>query len=145
MSAAGAAPDPAEPVAHPLPKLEGLAGEYYAWIARGELRFQRCGSCGTWRHLPRPICAVCHSTEWSWERSRGKGRVHTWTVTHRSLHPAFTGVPYAQVLVEMDEGPRVLSWVVDVAPEELEFEMPVTVGFLDVDGTALPVFERGDG
>ena len=131
--------------ARPQPKLEGLTGEFYDWIARGELRFQRCGACRTWRHLPRPICATCHGTEWSWGRSSGRGRVFTWTVTHRSLHPAFTGVPYAQVLVEMDEGPRVLSWVVDVAPEELEFEMPVTVEFLDVGGTTLPVFAHGDG
>jgi len=129
----------------PQPRLEGLAGEYYGWIARGELRFQRCGACGTWRHLPRPLCAACHSPEWSWERSGGRGEVYTWTVTHRSLHPAFTGVPYAQVLVEMDEGPRVLSWVVDVPPEELEFGMGVKVAFLDVEGTTLPVFERGDG
>lgn len=131
--------------ARPKPNLEGLAGEYYGWIARGELRFQRCSACGTWRHLPRPICAVCHSAAWSWERSSGRGHVYTWTVTHRSLHPAFTGVPYAQVLVEMDEGPRVLSWVVDVPPEELEFGMGVKVAFLDVEGTTLPVFERGDG
>ena len=45
----------------------------------------------------------------------------------------------------MDEGPRVLSWVVDVPPGELEFGMPVSVAFLDVEGTTLPVFERGDG
>jgi hypothetical protein len=107
--------------------------------------FQWAITCGTWRHLPRPICAACHGTAWSWERSSGRGRVYTWTVTHRSLHPAFTGVPYAQVVVEMDEGPRVLSWVVDVPPEELEFGMPVDVAFLDVEGTTLPVFERGDG
>jgi uncharacterized OB-fold protein len=78
-------------------------------------------------------------------RSGGRGEVYSWTVTHRSLHPAFTGVPYAQVIVEMDEGPRVLSWVVDVPPEELEFGMRVNVAFLDVEGTTLPVFERGDG
>jgi hypothetical protein len=69
--------------------------------------------------------------------------------THRSLHPAFTGVRYARALVEMDEGPRVhsgvLSWVVDVAPDELELGMRVGVGFLDVDGTTLPAFARGDG
>ena len=129
----------------PQPKLEGLAGEYYGWLARGELRFQRCGACGTWRHLPRPICPACHSSEWSWERSAGRGRVFTWTVTHRALHPHFSEVPYAQVLVEMDEGPRVLSWVVDVPPDDLAFDLPVEVEFAEVDGTTLPVFVRGDG
>ena len=63
---------------------------------------------------------------------------------HHQLKPRLAG-PYAQVIVEMDEGPRVLSWVVDVPPEELEFGMRVNVAFLDVEGTTLPVFERGDG
>jgi len=129
----------------PQPSGDGLTGEFYGWVARGELRFQRCRHCASWRHLPRPICPSCHSRDWSWERSTGRGRVHTWTVTHRPLHPAFTDVPYAQVLVEMDEGPRVLSWVVDVDHDDLAFDMPVTVGFLDVDGTTLPVFHRADG
>lgn len=130
--------------ARPRPSGEGLAGEYYGWIARGELRFQRCRGCRRWRHLPRPICPHCHSRDWSWERSRGRGRVHTWTVTHRPLHPAFTDVPYAQVLVELDEGPRVLSWVADVDPDDLELDMPVEVGFVEVEGTTLPVFHRAD-
>jgi uncharacterized OB-fold protein len=132
-------------VARPLPRRDGLAGEYYAWIARGELRFQRCRACGRWRHLPRPICPDCHSRDWSWERSSGTGRVYTWTVTYRPLHPAFTDVPYAQVLIEMDEGPRVLSWVVDVDPDDLTFGMPVEVGFMEVGGTTLPVFQRAEG
>jgi uncharacterized protein len=133
--------------AHPRPRPgdDRLTREYYGWIARGELRFQRCGSCRRWRHLPRPLCPACHSDDWTWERSAGQGRIHTWTVTHRPLHPAFTDVPYAQVLVQMDEGPRVLSWVVDVEPEDLEIDMPVTVDFVDVDGTTLPAFHRADG
>jgi uncharacterized OB-fold protein len=141
------AADPADPapVPRPLPARTGLAGEFYGWLSRGELRFQRCGSCRRWRHLPRPICPACHSREWSWERSHGTGRIHSWTVTHRPLHPAFTDVPYAQVLVEMDEGPRVLSWVVDATPDELAFDMRVSLRLVEVDGTTLPAFGRADG
>ena len=59
----------------PLPKLEGFAGEFYEWCRRGELRFQRCSNCQTWRHVPREMCATCSSLDWSWERSSGKGVV----------------------------------------------------------------------
>jgi uncharacterized protein len=134
-----------DPTARPRPRREGLAGEYYAWLERGELRFQRCSACREWRHLPRPSCPSCHSPEWTWERSAGRGRVFTWTVTHRALHPYFAKVPYAQVLVEMDEGPRVLTWVVDVEPDDLAFDLAVEVQFAQVDGATLPVFVRGDG
>ncbi|HEY8547409.1 MAG TPA: OB-fold domain-containing protein [Acidimicrobiales bacterium] len=138
--------DPTEPpVPRPLPRLEGLTGEFYGWPAQGELRFQRCADCRAWRHLPRPRCPHCHSPAWSWERSSGRGRVFSWTVTHRALHPYFTELPYAQVLVEMDEGPRVLSWVVDVEADDLTFDLPVEVRFLTVDGATLPVFVRGEG
>lgn len=135
--------DTAPAAGRPLPRREGLAGEFYDWLGRGELRFQRCTACRAWRHLPRPICPSCHGADWVWERSTGRGRVFSWTVTHRALHPYFAALPYAQVLVEMDEGPRVLSWVVDVEPGDLAFDLPVEVAFSEVEGVTLPVFVRG--
>lgn len=116
-------------VAPPLPRLTGLTGEWYGWLKQGELRFQRCGRCARWRHLPRVLCPECASGEWSWERSSGQGTVYTWSTTHRPLHPAFCETPYAQVVVELEEGPRVLSSVTDVAPCDLEIGMPVQVVF----------------
>ena len=77
------------PYAKPLPVLEGLSGEFYAWCRQGELRFQRCTDCGTFRHVPRELCAQCNSFAWEWARSSGRGTVYTWTVVQRALHPAF--------------------------------------------------------
>ncbi|MEZ4334406.1 MAG: OB-fold domain-containing protein [Myxococcota bacterium] len=109
---------------------KGTGEEFYAWCARGELRLRRCRACREWCHVPRVTCPNCASTEWAWERVKGTGRVFTWTVVHRAMHPAFAdAVPYAVVVVELDEGPRIVSGLVDCRPEELVMEMPVEVVF----------------
>jgi len=128
----------------PLPALEGLAGEFYAFCKQGELRFQRCGACKAWRHVPREMCAECGSFEWAWERSSGKGTVFTWTVAARPLHPGFKdAAPYAPVVVEMEEGVRLLSEMSDCAPDELEIGMPVEIVFDAVtDEVTLAKFRR---
>jgi len=131
-----------EATAKPLPVLEGLTGEFYGFCQQGELRFQRCGDCAAWRHVPREMCAACGSWEWSWERSSGRGRVFSWTVVARALHPAFQDdAPYACVIVELDEGERQRTHVRDVAPESLTIDLPVVVDFEAVTGAVtLPVF-----
>ena len=129
--------------ARPLPAMQGLTRQFYDWCEKGELRFQRCSTCNAWRHVPREMCARCGSFDWSWTVSRGKGRVFTWTVVARPMHPAFQhDVPYAVVVVEMDEGVRLATTVVDCAPAELEIDMPVEVVFDAMDGVTLPRFQR---
>lgn len=109
---------------------KGTGDEFYAWCARGELRLRRCNACGEWCHVPRVTCPNCASTDWAWQRVKGTGRVFTWTVVHRAMHPAFAdAVPYAVVVVELDEGPRIVSGIVDCKPEDLVMEMPVEVVF----------------
>ena len=112
------------------PNPEGLNAEFYAWCARGELRVQRCTACGTWRHPPRIMCAHCGSDAWSWERASGRGHVYTWTVTHQALVPGWADeVPYAVVVVELEEGVRLVSAVREVAPSALKIGMEVEVAF----------------
>jgi len=104
--------------AKPLPALEGLAGEFYGFCKQGALHFQRCTACRAWRHVPREMCAECGSWEWSWQASSGRGRIFSWTVVARALHPAFReDAPFAAVVVEMEEGVRLLSHVEDVATD----------------------------
>ena len=130
--------------AKPLPVLEGLAGEFYAWCRQHELRFQRCTRCRAWRHVPREMCSSCGSPEWEWARASGRGTVFTWTVVARALHPAYAAdVPFAPAVIEMDEGVRLLSAVVDCAPDELAVGMPVEVAFEAVTPeVTLPKFRR---
>jgi uncharacterized OB-fold protein len=128
----------------PLPSLEGLSGEFYGWCAKGELRFQRCAGCEAWRHVPRPMCPACGSMEWSWQSSSGRGRVFSWTTTAMPLHPGFkSSVPYASVIVELEEGVRIVTEIVDCAPTELVIDQPVTVAFCRVTpAITLPKFCR---
>ena len=122
--------EPITDIARPLPLLEGLTAEFYAFCKQGRLHFQRCASCRAWRHVPREMCAECGSWEWSWEPSSGRGVVFSWTVVARALHPAFQDdTPYAPVIVEMEEGVRLLSQVEGVAPGDLVIDMPVEVFF----------------
>ncbi len=117
----------------PLPELEGFSGEFYGFCKEGELRFQRCTDCRQWRHVPREMCAACGSVNWEWELSSGRGTIFSWTVADRALHPKFADdTPYAPTVVEMDEGVRLLSQVVDCPPDDLEIGMPVEVVFDDV-------------
>lgn len=131
----------------PLPELSGHAGDFYGFCREGELRFQRCSDCATWRHVPRELCAACGSWDWEWARSSGRGSLFSWIVVGRALHPAFDGdAPYAPVVIELDEGVRLLSQMVDVAPDALEMGMRVEVVFDRVtDEVTLPRFRRAQG
>ena len=128
----------------PRPVLDGATAEFYAFCRDGELRFQRCSTCGAWRHPPRVLCAVCGSPRWSWEPSSGRGQVFSWTVVHQATHPAFASeAPYAVVVVETDEGVRFVSNLRDAGPEVLRLGLPVEVVFEPVDDTlTLPMVRR---
>lgn len=128
----------------PLPLMEGLTKAFYDFCAQGELRFQRCSDCGSWRHVPREVCAECSSFNWEWAKSSGQGTVYTWTVVERALHPAFgQSTPYAPVVVELEGGVRLLTQLTDVAPKDLQIGMPVAVDFTKVtEEVTLPYFKR---
>jgi hypothetical protein len=73
------------------------------------------------------------SAEWEWTRSSGRGRIYSFGVYHRVYHQGFRNdVPYVVVVVQLDEGPRLVSNLVNCAPEELKCDMPVEVIFEDV-------------
>jgi uncharacterized OB-fold protein len=109
-----------------LPAATGLNGEFYRRVASGELCFQRCDDCGAWRHPPRFACARCGSMRYTWTPSSGRGRVFSWTVTHRPIDPAFADeLPYAVLVVEMDEGVRVVANLRGLEPAGLVLDLPV--------------------
>ncbi len=126
----------------PLPAMEGLTKQFYDWCKKGTLHFQRCTDCRTFRHVPREMCANCGSFAWQWAPSSGRGKVYTWTVVVRALHPAFVdSTPLAPAVIETEEGMRLLSQVIDCAPDRLVIGMPVEVVFQAVtDEVTLPFF-----
>jgi uncharacterized protein len=128
----------------PLPRMRGSAVEFYKFCKAHELRFQRCTDCAAWRHIPRDMCAKCGSFNFEWARSSGKGTLFSWTTVSQPALPQFAPlVPFSPAVIELEEGVRMLSWVVDVKPDELALGMPVEVVFDDVTPeVTLPKFRR---
>ncbi|HZP44057.1 MAG TPA: OB-fold domain-containing protein [Candidatus Binataceae bacterium] len=133
-----------KPYQLPLPRARGRAAEFYAFCKNHELRFQRCSDCGAWRHVPRDMCAKCGSLKWEWARSSGRGKLFSWTTATQPMMPQFAeSVPYSPAIVELEEGVRMVTWIVGLKPEELQLDMPVKVVFDDVTPeVTLPKFER---
>ena len=123
----------------PAPTLDSKG--FWDGCKRHEILIQRCKDCGTLRHYPRPMCPKCNSMNTEWVKVSGKGKIYTWTVVHQPAHPAFTEVPYAVVIVELEEGVRMTSNMVGCQPDDLYIGMPVEVVFDDVtDEVTLPKF-----
>ncbi|MEX1007160.1 MAG: OB-fold domain-containing protein [Acidimicrobiia bacterium] len=115
----------------------------YFWdgIAVHRLLIQRCVACHTLRHPPAPMCGVCGSLEWDAQESSGRGRVLTWILSRHPNAPDENA--RVVVLVELDEGVRVVSNLVDVPNDDpyAEYDdMAVAVDYRERDGVLLPVF-----
>ena len=135
------------PVLRPAPPDTDLAGEYFAWHSRGELRFQRCSTCRAWIHPPRRLCPDCGTATLEWEASAGRGVLFSWTRTHYGFSPDFDATePYLCAVVELDEGPRILTSLVEADQVELAIGLPVTLAFEPRRGdTAVAVFRVAPG
>ena len=114
----------------------------------GEFLVKRCRSCGNAHFYPRPFCPRCWSDDVMWERTSGRATLYSWSVVHRNeLEPFRELLPYVPALVDLAEGPRVMTRIVDADPATLTIEMPVRVCFLaDDDGFTVPFFtpDRGE-
>lgn len=113
--------------------------EFWAATAEGKLLLRRCDDCGTVIWYPRSHCPACASFRTSWVEASGRATVYTFTVVHRSMVEGFRdALPYVIAYVELEEGPRVLTNIVDCDPESVEIGMPVSVVFVDTgEGNAL--------
>lgn len=116
---------------------------FWDGCARGELLLQRCSQCGAYRHPPSSVCPECLSDACTWETASGLGSVYTYSIVRQALGKDWEGrVPYVVAVIELDEGPKILSDVVNVAPEEVTIDMPVVVVFDRIDeANVLPLFE----
>lgn len=125
----------------PRPAINDDTRFFWEGVARGELLVQRCTSCGRLRHPPRPACGRCRSLDWEPQRMSGRGEVYSFVVHHYPPVPGFEP-PFAVALVRLDEGPRIVSNIVGVAPGDVHVGMRVMVTFVRIDDElTLPMFE----
>jgi uncharacterized OB-fold protein len=128
------------------PAAESFEEGFWEGIKNRKLVFQRCKDCGKWSHPPRVMCDKCKSFNMEWVESSGKGKIYSFVIFTKEVHPAFK-VPYEVVLVEMDdeEGVRIVSNMVDCELDEISIGMPVEVTFKDVtEEWPLPFFKKAE-
>jgi hypothetical protein len=131
-------------VLRPAPIVTDDNRSFWEAAAGGRLVAQKCANCGRLQHPPRPMCPSCHSVEQTTVELAGTGTVYSYSILHHPQHPAFS-YPVVAVLVELDEGIRVLSNLVDADPSTVSIGLPVEVRFEPTrDDMAVPVFVRRD-
>lgn len=114
--------------------------EEFFWrgVAEDKLLIACCANCSKLQHPPSPMCPVCGSTEWDTVESSGRGTVHSWIVSHHPARP--DDAPRIVALVDLEEGTRLVTNLVDIDPPAVSNDMAVVVTFREVDGVKLPQF-----
>jgi uncharacterized protein len=129
-----------------LPAMTELTAPYWSAAREGRLVVQECEQCHRLWHPPLPACPDCHHRHGSdlrWRDVSGAGAVYSYTVVTHPTHVAFAGqVPYVVAIVELAEGPWLVTGITGCAPDEVRVGMPVHAVFREVaDGVTLPYFE----
>lgn len=125
-----------------IPDVDAFTRVYWDAAADGRLLVRRCGGCGRAHHYPREFCPFCWSEDVAWEGASGLATLYTWSVVHRNDLPPFgERTPYVAAVVDLDEGPRMMTEVVDATEGELWVGMGLEVAFRD----GVPVFRPRGG
>ncbi len=134
-----------ETPSRPLPRPTAISAPFWRAAAQGKLLLQRCRRCSSFIYYPRPFCPTCLSDDLEWKEASGRGTVYTYTVVRRAATPAFADkVPYVLAIVELEEGPRMLTNIVGCPPEEVSVGMPVRATFEKYSDEVGLVFFRPD-
>jgi uncharacterized protein len=127
---------------------DSLTTFFFDAAKKRELHIQRCQSCGTYIHLPRPVCRACHSFELAGERVSGNATLYTYSVANKAFHPFFVDrVPFIVATVALAEQPHlhVISNLVGISLNDVQIGMPLRVDFEDLsDELTIPVFRAAE-
>lgn len=122
---------PQKPLPIPSPETE----PFWQACKNHELMIPYCNNCQSYYWYPRFFCPLCFSRDVGWRKASGRGRLYTYAIQHRPAGPGFANdVPYITAIVQLDEGPRLFTNLVEVAPDpkQIQCDMPVEVVFDDV-------------
>jgi uncharacterized OB-fold protein len=106
----------------------------------GRFMIQKCGQCGAFVFYPRLLCTGCGASDLKWQEAKGEGTVYSTTTVRRKPDQ---GGDYNVAIVELAEGPRLMSKVVDVPPAEVAIGMPVRAAIDQTANGPLLVFRKG--
>jgi uncharacterized protein len=135
-----------EQLERPLPApLAPEAKPYWEGLKLGKLMLPKCQDCGKAHFYPRILCPHCHSRKITWIEASGRGKLYAFEILHRSFNPAVkTPLPYVLAMIELEEGPRMLSNLVNIKPDPalIRCDMPVQAVYTKLnDNFTLPFFQ----
>lgn len=124
-----------------LPVIDSTTKPFWEAAHRHELMAHKCLTCGTY-YWPAVDCMACDNPKMEWAEVSGKGYVYTFVICHQLYHPGWKDdIPYNVSWIKLDEGPILLSNLVECKNEEIYVGMPVEVTFEDVtEEVTLPKF-----
>jgi uncharacterized protein len=123
------------------PQIDASTQEFWDAARRGVLRIKHCNACGANHYYPRPFCPTCWSTDVEWIDAAGTGTLYTYSVVHANDLPSFRHrVPYVVAMVDLDEGPRMETNLVECPHDQIHVGMRVAVVFEDEGELVLPRF-----
>jgi uncharacterized protein len=124
----------------PAPIVTDDSEAFWTAARDGRLVAQRCTACWRLHHPPRPMCPHCHSVDHDLVDLEGTGTVYSYAVLHHPQHPAFS-YPVVAALVDLDEGPRLVTNLVEIDPADVHIGLAVEVVFVPTaDDMAVPAF-----
>ncbi len=127
----------------PGPTATPVSEPFWNAVARKEFILQKCSDCEEFVFYPRSHCPFCWSENLNWEKASGKGRLKTWTIVHTPGHPGWKiATPYVVGLVELKEGPTMLSHLLIDDREKLAIGLPLQVQFQKCGAHWLPFFKN---
>jgi hypothetical protein len=125
----------------PIPEPDESSAPFWEGSLKGELRLMRCSVCNTVRLPSRKHCDQCLSDEYEWVVASGKGTLRTFGIMHQRYHPGFADeLPYVVAIVELEEGPRLPTNLVEMGDRDPTVGMPLEITWDKYDDVALPKF-----
>jgi uncharacterized OB-fold protein len=119
------------PLPRKAPEVMPEAREFWEATAHDELKLQRCAQCDAVVWYPRGVCPICLSSNLSWFHASGHGTIYSYTISRKGEGEFRAASPFVLAYVELDEGPRILTNIVDVDLQSITIGMPVVVVFDD--------------
>ena len=128
----------------PVPAPDADSAAFWRGLRDGVLLLQHCGDCGHVQYYQQAICRECGGANLSHRPASGRGKVHSFSVVHRAPGPAFKAdLPYAVLLIDLEEGPRMISTYTGGSPDEVTFDMDVVLVCEQVnEDVTLPRFKH---
>jgi uncharacterized OB-fold protein len=126
----------------PLPVKTEENAPYWDSARRHALELQRCGGCGRFRYPVATFCPYCLSDQYEWQPISGKAAVYSFIIVHQRYDPSFADdLPYNVAVVELDEGPRMVTNIVGIPNDQIRIGMPLLITYEDVtEEFTLPKF-----